>query len=485
MAIRTVPEPPLRLGAADQERLHAHLIAAVARARRRGEGVLASVTVGLAPTTDPSAVVCASRRPGEEWFVFEQPDHGGAALAALGAVVTLQASGPGRFSALAARWRALAADAVGDDPVAPGATGPVAVGGFSFAHDGGRSPAWEGFAPASLVVPELSIARGERDGRREVHLSLTALAAPDDVPDELLAQLLRRLDECARRRCRCSTHPGRRFAVSSVMPPEHYEQAVARAVSAIRDGDFEKIVLAREVLVRAPEPHDPAAVLGVLREAFPACFRFCVGRGDATLVAASPELLMRREGMRASTLALAGSTRRSADPAVDDHLGEQLLHSHKDRAEQAIVARRIERTLRPHAVWVTAAPEPALVRVANIQHLATPDPRAARAADRRHRARRADAPDAGRGRRAARGGGPADPGARGPGPWLVRRTGGLERPSRRRRVLRRAALRAVARPRRALLRGRGRGQRIRPGRRARRDRDQALGAAAGAGRLTV
>jgi len=73
-----------------------------------------------------------------------------------------------------------------------------------------------------------------------------------------------------------------------------------------------------------------------------------------------------------STLALAGSTRRSADPAVDAHLGEQMLRDEGYREEHAIVARRIERTLRPHAVWVTSAPEPGLVRIANIQHLATP-----------------------------------------------------------------------------------------------------------------
>jgi salicylate biosynthesis isochorismate synthase/menaquinone-specific isochorismate synthase len=96
---------------------------------------------------------------------------------------------------------------------------------------------------------------------------------------------------------------------------------------------------------------------------------FAVGRGDATFIAASPELLIRREGQRASTVALAGSTRRSADPSVDAHLGEQLLRSDKDREENAIVARRIARTLAPHSVWVTAAPEPALVQVANIQHL--------------------------------------------------------------------------------------------------------------------
>ena len=89
-------------------------------------------------------------------------------------------------------------------------------------------------------------------------------------------------------------------------------------------------------------------------------------------MAASPELLLRREGQRVSTLALAGSTRRSADPAVDAHLGEQLLRDPSYREEHAIVARRIERTLRAHAVWVAAAPEPQLVRIANIQHLATP-----------------------------------------------------------------------------------------------------------------
>ena len=110
----------------------------------------------------------------------------------------------------------------------------------------------------------------------------------------------------------------------------------------------------------------------VLRGGFRSCYVFAAGRGDATFVAASPELLVRREGFRAQTVALAGSTRRSADPAVDDHLGEQLRRSDKDREEQAIVTRRIARALRPHTVWVAAPDEPEIVKVANIQHLATP-----------------------------------------------------------------------------------------------------------------
>jgi len=42
-------------------------------------------------------------------------------------------------------------------------------------------------------------------------------------------------------------------------------------------------VLAREVQVHAPYEYDPAPVFGALREAFPSCFVFCVGRGEATL----------------------------------------------------------------------------------------------------------------------------------------------------------------------------------------------------------
>ncbi|HXW59003.1 MAG TPA: isochorismate synthase, partial [Solirubrobacteraceae bacterium] len=326
---------------------------------------------------------CASRRPGEPWFVFEQPDRGGAALGALGAAVTLSASGGERFASIAGRWRELASEAVCDDdapvaaaPASPPGVGPVAVGGFAFAPGGGCSPEWAGFDPGSLVVPEVAVRRASADGETRAPratLTLAALIAPDDTVAERLARLQLRVAELAQRPLPLlDPDPTERHRVASAMAPEHYEAAVSRATELIAHGELEKIVLAREVQVHAPTPFDPGAILGVLREAFPGCFNLCVGRGDATLIAASPELLVRREGQRVSTLALAGSIRRSADPAVDDHLGEQLLRSDSLREEHAIVARRIERTLAPHAVWVAAAPEPALARVANIQHLATP-----------------------------------------------------------------------------------------------------------------
>jgi salicylate biosynthesis isochorismate synthase len=350
-------------------RLEQRLEAGLRRARRSGSRVLASVTAVCEGEVDPTAVVAASRRTGESWFCLEQPDREGSALAALGSAWWLEERGRDRFALVARRWRSLVASTAADSPEGPPGSGLVAVGGFAFAAEGGASPGWEGFSPASLIVPELSLVR--RAERAWITVNVTI--EPDDVVGDLLERVDRRLRALQERPLPLlDPAPAGTYEVVSTMPPSHYEEAVARAVGRIRAGELEKIVLAREVEVHAPVEHDPPAVIGLLREAFPTCYVFAVGRGEATFLAASPELLVRREGQRASTVALAGSTRRSADPAVDDHLGEQLLQSAKDREENAIVARRIAAALRPHSVWVTAASEPRLARVANIQHLAAP-----------------------------------------------------------------------------------------------------------------
>jgi len=337
--------------------------------RTTGAVTLVSVTECSPLAADPSAAAAASRRGDEPWFCIEQPDRDGSAVAALGCVRSLEARGADRFAVVGRAWRELVARSQVDAPAGPPGSGLVALGGFAFAPEGGQAPRWQGFEPASLVVPEVSLARRAGEGWLTVNVEVAA----DDTVAGLMTRVERRLGELRTEPLPLlDPAPTGHYDVVSPMPPSHYEEAVAHAVQRIRGGDLEKIVLAREVEVHAPRAHDPAAVLGLLREAFGSCYVFAVGRGDATFVAASPELLARREGQRASTVALAGSTRRSADPAVDDLLGEQLLRSVKDREEHAVVVRRIAQTLRPHSVWVTHPPEPVVVQIANIQHLAAP-----------------------------------------------------------------------------------------------------------------
>ncbi len=359
--------PPFALPGRQRLRFEAQLARAARLARRHGDCV-AAVSWRLADGLDPSAIVLASRRAGEPWMCFEQPERERSVVAAVGAVVTLEDRGHLRFERTAARWRELVERACLEPSEGPIGGGLIACGGFAFAPDGGGSPHWSAFAPASLVVPEVAIVRrGE-----EVWCTVAARVDADDPPDRGLVRVQERLAGlCDRGLPLLDPHPTERHTVAGAMAPEHYEAAVARAVELIAAGRLEKIVLAREVDVHGPADHDAAAVFGVLREAFAGCFVYAVGRGEAAFVGATPELLLRREGLRLSTIALAGSIGRSADPAVDDHLGERLLRSDKEREEHAVVARRIERALRPHAVWVTMPEEPEVVRIANIQHLAT------------------------------------------------------------------------------------------------------------------
>jgi isochorismate synthase len=375
MTVRTTASSPspFALGPEQARVLGERAQRASERARRERATAVASVTVRVPAELDLTAAVLAARRPGDRFFCLEQPDRDGFALAALGQAALIEGRGPRRFAEAAARARELGRRTLADDPARdaqrPAAAGPVFVGGFAFADRGGSAPEWSTLAPASLVLPELALARH----RGEARMTVCVAAEGDEAPAALVERALARSRELAPAVMPLlDPDPVERTRVASAAPPAHYELAVERAVERIRAGELSKLVLAREVRAHAARAHDPAAVLGALRELFPACYCWCVGTPELAFVGASPELLLRRDGQRAQTVALAGTARRSADPAVDDHLGEQLLRSTKDREEQAIVARRIERTLAPVSLWVAAAEEPVLVKVQNVQHLATP-----------------------------------------------------------------------------------------------------------------
>jgi menaquinone-specific isochorismate synthase len=355
--------PPVGLAA---EPLLPRFEGALARA---GDGQLVSATIELEDVADPTAIAAGSRLATDRWFCWEQPDRG-FALAGLGVAAEVVSRGPDRFSDLAAGCSRAAHDRVSDEPTGlPAGAGPVWSTGFAFAPDGGGSPLWSSLPPALAVLPEVAIARSE--GRS--FLTVCAVPTPEVGRDQVLQQVAGRLASLRSASLTpADPHPSAPTSISGRYPPERYEQIVAQAVERIRAGDADKVVLARELTVEAPAAIDPATNLGALRDLFPSCFCFCFGSPEAAFIGASPELLVRRSGAVAATVALAGTTGRSADPAVDDHLGEAMLLSPKVRDEHGIVVRRIERTLRPHSVWVQAEGEPVVVKIGNLQHLATP-----------------------------------------------------------------------------------------------------------------
>lgn len=157
-----------------------------------------------------------------------------------------------------------------------------------------------------------------------------------------------------------------RYAGSSV-PDVLWLEAVAEAVRRIRRGELEKVVLARDYAVWSREPFDPPDLLRRLHTRFPRCHVFRV----QDLVGASPELLTRRHGRRFQSLILAGSAPTFPDSERDAEAARSLMDSSKDRWEHELAVRSVREALERIGEKPEVDPEPEILRLDNVQHLAT------------------------------------------------------------------------------------------------------------------
>jgi menaquinone-specific isochorismate synthase len=248
--------------------------------------------------------------------------------------ITLPA-GEDRFT-VGQKWlRSLLDTAQTDDQVRVPGSGAVAFGSFTF------DPTSDG---SVLVLPRAVL--GRRQGRAWLTTigddSLVVAASPVSGPGEV------------------------RWHDGSLTAPQ-WEQAVASAVSSIRAGRLRKAVLARDLYATTSEPLDLRVLLHRLAARYPDCYTFaCAGLAGAT-----PELLIRREEAEISALVLAGTTPRGTDPAEDRALGAALLSSAKNTEEHAYAATGVREALAPLCEQLNVDPAPFLLRLANVQHLAT------------------------------------------------------------------------------------------------------------------
>ncbi|HEV2438442.1 MAG TPA: anthranilate synthase component I [bacterium] len=122
----------------------------------------------------------------------------------------------------------------------------------------------------------------------------------------------------------------------SNMARERYLDAVARCKAYIYAGDAFQIVFSQRFAADVGDL-DPLAVYRAVRAINPSPFMFYLGGGDATLVGASPELLVRLEGDLIQMRPIAGTRRRGLDEDEDRRLEQEMLGSEKERAEHVML----------------------------------------------------------------------------------------------------------------------------------------------------
>ncbi|MGH9157468.1 MAG: isochorismate synthase, partial [Acidimicrobiales bacterium] len=162
-------------------------------------------------------------------------------------------------------------------------------------------------------------------------------------------------------------HPPDTFVLRASRPHAEWCEMVARAVNEVGRGALHKVVVAREVVVKANRPILPVDVVARLRALYPSCVLFSVDG----FVGASPELLVGRRGPEVRSHPLAGTIPRSGDPAVDARAAEALLASAKDREEHRLVVDAVAAVLAPVCSALDVPATPSIVPLRNVSHLGT------------------------------------------------------------------------------------------------------------------
>jgi isochorismate synthase len=174
----------------------------------------------------------------------------------------------------------------------------------------------------------------------------------------------------------------RTYDVTEFPTPAEYAAMVEAALAKIADGSLHKVVLGRCLDVVSDPPLVPAEIIDRLLTTRPGRYVFSVplvpGVDGAVpddgpiLVGASPELLVRRDGLEISCTPLAGSVPRSADRAEDARRAAGLRESGKDLAEHAFVVEAIVHALKDVCVEIEYPATPDLLSTDTVWHLATP-----------------------------------------------------------------------------------------------------------------
>ncbi len=329
---------------------------------------------------DPLALL-ALAPAGAPRFYWSAPDRG-EVIAAFGAAHTVTAEGADRLAVVARACATTAAQiAVAADGPAPAV--PLLapwLGGFAFEDGAPRDGAWAAFPAAAFTLPAVALV--VRDGQAWLWVAGSTDGSALVAQARSLLEALAAVDRGQGTRTGVesgtagSSRTDRSKAAAGVPAsaapaPADLRERITQVVGAIRRGEADKVVLATARTVAVPDPLDPLALVARLRALQPDCFHFMLApRPGVAFLGASPERLVRVEGDRLTTMALAGSARRGADGAEDAALGQALLASPKDRAEHALVVAAIGEALRDYRVEIPA--QPRLRRLANIQHLETP-----------------------------------------------------------------------------------------------------------------
>ncbi len=148
------------------------------------------------------------------------------------------------------------------------------------------------------------------------------------------------------------TLPGR-------MTQQQWTEQVAHVIQALQAGAAQKVVMSRDMIVRASQAIDQTELVRRLASLYPTTWVYAVGG----LVGATPEMLAAMHDQQVYSRVLAGT--------IAPGRGAELMHSMKDRTEHMFAVESVARALGPMSSSLDVPESPMVLDLPNVSHLAT------------------------------------------------------------------------------------------------------------------
>lgn len=262
--------------------------------------------------------------------------RGGDGLIGFGEWKSTSVKGKNRFVDARKWWHEQLATLKIQNTVHGSGTGPILFTSFAF------DPAEE----SKLVIPELVI------GKRGDKSWITWIGDKNQPSISILGN---------------SKSNGEVVFEAGALSDSEWKNQVASAVTKIKNGDLEKVVLARDLIGKSTEAISKRNLITSLSKNYPSTWVFLV----ANLIGATPELLVRLNKSLVTSRILAGTIRKSGDEAKDLGLAASLAKSSKDLEEHEYAVRSVAQALEPFCSSTNVPESPFVLHLANVMHLAT------------------------------------------------------------------------------------------------------------------
>ena len=262
--------------------------------------------------------------------------RGGEGLVGFGVYKKYEVSCEDRFKEAYKWWQQRLAEFTIQNNVHGIGTGPILFTSFAF----------DPKDASELIIPKVII--GKRNGK-----SWITWIGDQKQPD------IKKID--------ISSQSGEITWANGTVEEEKWRSQVSRAIDAIKNGQLEKVVLARDLKANSTTKINKNNLLQKLEIEYPSTWVFLVDG----LVGATPELLVRLNKSLITSRVLAGTIQKTGNEDRDLALAASLAKSSKDLEEHEYAVKSVADSLAPFCSSTNVPESPFVLHLSNVMHLAT------------------------------------------------------------------------------------------------------------------